>query len=598
MSRFFPRRALSCALLFLLGISTISLSAVTSLPVQLVNQPPVEVSMESFLDQVPPSGFAPVLVTLRNRTSNPQTFHLAYDSGSSGFGRYSSSYKATGSVSLPVGPGERTQTYVYIPVLSSSNYSDISVRLSGPGIRDGAARIANNYSRNFDFFVGIGEQTNTLYRGLIEKELAAQASGHHGNTELQGTRISPAAAPDDWRAYAAFTSVWLSTAEWNVLPPGSQAAIAEWVGLGGKLYLLHDTVEQRAAFHLPGAQLREDGSFAALGLGGVHLLLFPAGDAAAASQFVARTITKEVTLTSVIQENQNSSSGSVYSRSWGLQRLVPPFSRNVGLLSIFMLAFAVVIGPVNFFVLAPSKRRYRILWTTPAIAVATSLLLFGIILLSDGTGGRGARLTLACLLPEQKRLALTQEQVSRTGLLLGSSFDFPATAQIMPVDIPSENSGNQEATRDATGWSGNWFGSRASQAQLIQTLHTVHGNIKVTLPADGRPGQALVGFEYPLAELYIIAPDGETFYYAQRLAPGVSVPLEEKSLKDFEAWLKPQQNLAGQVLQEKISSAVRPGQFFALAAKPAAIAVPTLNSIEWEDDIVLLTGPAQFSSAQ
>ncbi len=598
MPHFFLRRAFSFALLLLPGVFAISLPAATALPVQLVNQPPVEVTMESFLDQVPPGGFAPVLVTLRNRTNSPQTFHLAYEHRSSRFGRSGATFSTSGSATFSVGPGERTQTYVYIPVLSNESYADISLRLIGPGIRDGATRIANSQNWNSkSIFIGIGEQTNTTYGGQIEQELDAIISSSRSQN-FRGARIAPAAAPDDWRAYAAFTSVWLSAVEWNTLPPGSQAAIAEWIGLGGKLYLLHDTAEQRAAFHLPGAQLNEDGSFATLGLGSIHLLILSAKSIEKPAQLIARTISKDTALSVLIQDDPNGSTGNAYNHGWGLQKLVPSFSRNVGLLSIFMLAFAIVIGPVNFFLLAPSKRRYRILWTTPAIAIATSLLLFGIILLSDGTGGHGARLTLGCLLPEQKRLALTQEQISRTGLLLGSSFDFPATAQILPIEIADTGSGTKDATRTATGWSGDWFGSRASQAQLLQTLHTVHGGIRVSLPADGRPGQALAGFEYPLAELYIIAPDGETFYHAQRLAPGVSVPLTEKSRKDFEKWLKPQQDLAGRILREKISSAVHPGQFFALAAKPGAIAIPTLESVNWEHDIVLLTGPVQFSSAQ
>ena len=51
---------------------------------------------------------------------------------------------------------------------------------------------------------------------------------------------------------------------------------------------------------------------------------------------------------------------------------------------VVMLAFIVVIGPVNMIYLNRIKRRTWMLWTIPAISFATTLLMFAYSLLREG----------------------------------------------------------------------------------------------------------------------------------------------------------------------------------------------------------------------
>src|SRR5690606_18267044 len=108
-----------------------------------------------------------------------------------------------------------------------------------------------------------------------------------------------------------------------------------------------------------------------------------------------------------------------------------------GLFVVVLIAFGLLVGPVNLFVFAKSGQRHRLFITTPIISLATCALLILLILIQDGTGGRGERIVLMEVRPDadENRAYLHQEQVSRTGVLLGSSFELKESAVISPVPL-------------------------------------------------------------------------------------------------------------------------------------------------------------------
>ena len=123
--------------------------------------------------------------------------------------------------------------------------------------------------------------------------------------------------------------------------------------------------------------------------------------------------------------------------SWKLRDAVAAPSLRALLVFGFIVAFGILVGPVNLYWLAGPKRRQRLFWTTPLISLAGSALLVALMILQDGVGGSGTRRVLAVMLPEQNKLALVQEQISRTGVLLGRSFAIgePSWMQQVPTDL-------------------------------------------------------------------------------------------------------------------------------------------------------------------
>jgi len=75
-------------------------------------------------------------------------------------------------------------------------------------------------------------------------------------------------------------------------------------------------------------------------------------------------------------------------------------------LFLLMLLFAVVIGPVNYILLARRKKRIWLWWTAPAIGVVASLAVFGYAMFAEGWQA-SARAEVMTILDENARRATT-----------------------------------------------------------------------------------------------------------------------------------------------------------------------------------------------
>ena len=66
-------------------------------------------------------------------------------------------------------------------------------------------------------------------------------------------------------------------------------------------------------------------------------------------------------------------------------------------LLVMVVLFGLVVGPLNFFVLAKRRRRVWIWWTVPAISLVASGMIFGYAMLSEGVTGRSRCVALTVL---------------------------------------------------------------------------------------------------------------------------------------------------------------------------------------------------------
>ena len=591
---------------------------------QLSLQPnaPVEITVDSFHESLPPVGFAPISVTLRNRTAREHTFHLSYRINAS-------ESNVSGAATLHVLPNGRSQNILFIPVIRSFDYSwgNLELNLSGPGIGTGeiTLRGRNNYK---EAFVGMGHELAYKHWGEIEKEMAKKSYSFHGGGGLGGTKIIPSSAPADWRAYTGFSSLWFSHKEWYVLDPGARAAVEEWIALGGNLYLVCDTRDQFNTLKVPGESRFKNWEHddflqvSTLAFGKIYYLASNTFDEAMSAKEKKEGRRKKNFEQTVIKvcETQgftfaklgkdyalNQSNG----RSWELLNQVAKYEHSLSLSTIFFFLFAIVVGPLNFFVFAPSRRRYRILWTTPLIALGASFLLLLFILFRDGTRGVGARVTIAYLAPMQKRLVIRQEQVSRTGLLWGNKFSLEDGAMMLPIKLPKwiSNKLSFSYFKTRNGWAGDWFGTRGIQAQYLQTSRPAHSGIRVTLPKADKPGTIISSLDFELEKLYLVSPDGRTIYETDGLVPGVQRPLVQAhsdsnsaKTKMRNAWSNYVRHAGEAVFplgpDSQVGRAQFEGQngfFYAKVKKPEELAIATLDVVSWHEDSALVVGPAEFA---
>jgi len=533
----------------------------------------IEMKLVSFYEEIPPAGFLPLRLEVRNRSASAHSWRIETTHGQGGGGR-----TMQFSTGIAIEPQSERTFDLLVPVLPeagrSGRYSNLNIRLTGYGVTDGASNLHSSSSggRTATPFVGMGESLSVKNWGPLRDRLEKVDS-----RSLDGAAISPALLPEDWRGLAGFDILILSEQEWRQLPPAPRGALQDWLAQGGMLVLCH--ADSAAPADLPTA-----GEF-----GAGTIAHWPLG-----ADFVDRA---EKLLAGTINSLADDAAGQY--RSWPLALSVGRPALPRLFIIIFVIVFAAVIGPVNFLVFAPAGNRHRLFWTTPLISLAATVLMGVFIVLSEGFGGRGERFEVLLNLPALRKSVLWQEQMSRTGVLVSTAFTPSESSFILPIDLrPVDDTpysyrrpGDRPSVWTLAGstWSGDWFRSRSAQGQVLAAVLPTRAGLQVSA-AGGAP-VAVSSFEQELKELWYF-DDAGAAWRAEAVRPGEKKTLVRAGESDFKKWLEGALKPAGAATKNRTTAFARDrsGKFFALGALPQPVA--TLDSIRWRDREGLILGVA------
>jgi hypothetical protein len=544
-------------------------------------------------EALPAFGFVPVRFSVRNSGSDPVQWRTQFVQRS--FGGNGPMATGESAAALAVPPGFEGDRWVFVPVagdglLRSGNAfvssGDLVATVTGDGVKEAELRFnaasgrplhtvpwAVSASLDRTVRAGIAAVPAPAALGPTGARPAARPMPGPPRPAVQSapnlTVFEPADAPADWRGWSPYARVVLRESEYVALTPAAAAALRQWVALGGELYLFSDTAGP--------ARARASGA-------GRIVTLAPDGG----GLFERRTL---VGATPALPFT-----GDLSLQKGALADAVPPAAGPSDWLVYFFIAFALVIGPVNLFGLAPGRRRYRLFLTVPLISLSAVAVLFGAIWLQDGLGGTGARRALVVLLPGEAQAAVFQEQLSRTGLLLRTAFPLPddaVCAHVAAEDINRQAARPLVFRRDDGVASGDWFRARARQGQHLRRIVPTRARIEqVGRAPDGAPiVQSSVGAA--LRDLRFYDAQGDQ-WSAARVEPGARVTLvRQTGARDFVA-VADEIGAAGSFLFRDIvrrsAPPFAPGGFVALADALDLAPIPTLGSIRWKDSAVLVTG--------
>ncbi len=362
--------------------------------------------------------------------------------------------------------------------------------------------------------------------------------------------VPPDSLPDSWIDYSGLDFVAISRDDLGDLKPTSRSALLKWVHCGGNL-IVHQAGETskdvetlERLLDLPenaavGAKWKEsDGRNTPAPFATRQLMLglvcaFP-------DQLPDSPIAWSAFLSGVGQPRF----------SW-LQRhgIVPhvgtneffnfmnPGIRGVPVYGFMVLitAFAVLIGPVNYFYL----RRKRLLWlllvTVPAMALVTSALLVGYSVAAHGFSIR-SRIRSLTVLDQKSHSAVT---VARLALFAGVApargMEFSPETAVYPVFPPTAEPGafTVDWTEKQALTSG-WLLSR-TRTQFLTIRHAEQPErVEIKPGQDG--GLAIKnGLPWEL-EAVIVADESGRLLWAENVLPNASEPLaglSEKNRSDF-----------------------------------------------------------------
>ncbi|MDB6120552.1 MAG: hypothetical protein JWO08_4333 [Verrucomicrobiaceae bacterium] len=554
----------------------------------------VEITVTPWIDNMPKQGMTPVAVRIVNRAPQERAWEFVAKQTDYRAGEMSGHF----AMRVPAG-GTASGTFLInvLPDSESSGrgYKNVNISVVGPSVPFGmgvylttssSGSSGSSSSAKWSPFIGVSEQFDQAHRkafkGVVEDQMHLQ---------WQGDTVSMAQAPLDWRGYTSLAQLWLMDSEWNGLSEAQRQTMLTWVGAGGNVCMVVPSPETLPT--LPQGLEWKDG----LRHGAGSITLVPSFKIGESISSNVKALSNKSEVTSKRDKGQER-----------LFELVPPLTLRGKLIFSFILIFGVMVGPVNLFYFARGNNRPRLFWTTPLISFTGAAVLVAVMFLQDGTGGTGARVLLATMLPQQKQMVVLQEQYSKTGVLLGRSFDLPEheSTWLMPIPtvrvVKARYGGTEERqekrnyAQDDIHASGGWFASRALQSQLLQSVRLNRGGIDLK---EGANPTVISSLASPLSHLYVM-DSKQQMWVAEKVPVGQSIPLKQVSRDQFNNWLQSSAQVnMGDLMRSRMEAGIPASGpwFFAQAAEPAKLAIPTLNSIRWEHDRAYITGPVTIDSA-
>jgi hypothetical protein len=528
----------------------------------------IEMRIINCYEDIPPDGFLPVRVEVKNDSGAPRTWQFRAVHSQSSL----RSMQFVASLSVDAGSERAFELLAPIdPQLTvSSRYSNLMITVTGYGVASGTTSEHSSGSGLTPTpFLGMGEALSVKNWGPLRERMEKNHS-----RSLDGSAVDLRLLPEDWRGLAGFEILVFSDFEWRQIPATQRNAIQDWIIQGGKLVLWG-----AGTANTPDLPLAGD-----LGTGAV-LHWAPADDFLdQASRLLMAT---EALASATLQD---------YTWQWTLAQSVGrPESPHLLIIS-FVVAFALVVGPLNFVVFAPLGQRHRLFWTTPAIALAASALMGLFIVLREGFGGSGERFEVLLNLPQLRKSVIWQEQASRTGVLASSAFVPSEPSLILPIGLRDSPGSYLLSERgktyllDGATWSGDWFRSRTTQAQLLSAVLPTRAHVQIVTSQDAAPS-AVSTFDQEMAEFWYFDKEGIS-WKAENLRPGEKQALKRTEQQAFEAWWRAALKPAGPITRGHAESYAKDKRekFFASTTTPRFIT--SLATIRWKDSSGLILGQA------
>jgi hypothetical protein len=523
-------------------------------------------------------GFFPIRVKIANNLQSDRSIRLDFRSSAN----YDNRIQSQSSFDIAAPAGKTVTRDLMVPLCEHPNahgsQSQLQATLSGS--LGNAVNTISSGAKNSAACVLLSESLFTLNASALDAEIK-KSGARYGNEQF-AAKFDPKQLPNDWLAFSGYDSLLMTDGDWSNIPAGARNAILSWMTLGGQLVIYSNSDASPASLGLPSAT-----SF-----GSYELRPIPAD--------LKLSPAETINLVSHINpvRIRNKSTAQDYKGTWPLQSHFGIQEFRYTAFIAVLIAFGILVGPINLFVWAKSGKRHRLFITTPLISLAASLILIGLIIFQDGFGGNGVRRVLMEVRHDsgQNAAFLHQEQISRTGILTAARFTVDPACIFTPVpinksrwarytdDYNTSGTFNLQPAAGKMEANGDWWQSRSEHGHAISAVIATRGRIEAT----STPNTFVSTFDFQIKTLYFLDQSNQ-WHRAESIATGKSftlTPIDASMAKPAlakEALAFTSRNR--QILERALN---RPNHFIALTDQ--APAIDTHPGIRWKETQTVITG--------
>lgn len=275
-----------------------------------------------------------------------------------------------------------------------------------------------------------------------------------GSTGSTGRRpsvdffLEPARLPANWLGYTSLRAVLIGPTEWDQLNDDQRSALLTWTACGGDLMFVDGDLSALFRAGDPPPRAEADRAVRGYFFGRIHLPT-SASVAAAGLPDTLSAAERVQDPNWALPANRASDWGIIAARGF---RLPIPGVDGVparAYLSI-LLVFALLIGPVNYWLLWRKRQQVLIVLTTPFISAIFILLLAGYVVAGEGLGVRGRAVTFT-MLDQVRKQASTRASMSlyAAGMTPSGGLRFARDTAVFPIG-PAGTGSREQITLDLT----------------------------------------------------------------------------------------------------------------------------------------------------
>jgi hypothetical protein len=361
---------------------------------------------------------------------------------------------------------------------------------------------------------------------------SSPASTYQGPTVLR-SELEASGWSESWLAFTAFDLVVLSRTDLAAMAAAQQSALWSYVEAGGGLAVLGLTelpkAWQSAAWQKStSSRSSSPGRFNA-GFG--QVLLTGAGSIAGLERAhvdAMRELARDCGQPWQSMPNE----GNANSEFPVIEDARIPVRGIV----FIMLAFILVVGPLNIFFCARANRRTAMLWTIPLISFITCAIIFGYSLVSEGITPTTRTEAVTVLDQVSHRATTLARQAFYTPLTPGDGLRYSHDTEVTPlVDVNNYNGGNSRELElsQSQHLTRGWITARVPAHFALRKSETRRERITVQKLPDGRV-TVVNGLGADIQLLWLRDDKGRLFK-GEGLKAGLNVPLQTEKGDPFGA---------------------------------------------------------------